>query len=82
MARECMTADGRPKRRYDTRAAANQTARRYRLLELIDALATAQRAGIAAKAYRCDRCGWFHIGHYPHNPTARQRLRERHREAS
>lgn len=82
MARECITSDARPKRRYETRAHANRTARRYRLLELIDALADARPAKPAAKPYRCQDCGFFHIGHYPSNPSARAALRERHREAS
>ena len=30
--------------------------------------------------YRCPVCGYFHVGHYPADPSIREHLRKKHRE--
>lgn len=68
----CRTTAGKPKVRYDTRAAAKAAAR-WMLDNIDDADPTAM------KAYRCPTCGFFHLGHYPTDPERRAHLRSRHR---
>lgn len=63
--RMCQTDKGKPKIRYETRADAKEVIRKVPDL-----------AG--TNPYRCDACGWFHIGTYPANPVTRARLRSRH----
>lgn len=65
----CLNAKGQPKARFDTRADANR-----RLAELPELE--------GCHAYRCVRCGYFHLGHYPTDEHTRRRLRDRHRSAS
>jgi hypothetical protein len=70
---ECWTKDGRPKRRWSTRALAKTARRRY----------VVEFGADPGRPYRCGRCGFFHLGHYPQTDAIRARLRSRHRgEAS
>jgi hypothetical protein len=64
---ECRTKTGLPKVRYQTRATAKATAKLYPDAHM--------------QPYRCNQCGWFHLGHYL-TGTAREWLRQRHRTAS
>ena len=67
----CHTQRGVPKRRYETRRAAKQALRW--IVANVNADATAMNA------YRCHECDYFHLGHYPTNPTTRSILRNKHR---
>lgn len=70
--RECFTATGVPKRRFQTRSEAAQARRRY--LDLFD------NFDPDAKPYHCTVCNYFHLGHY--GPNVRQRQRRRRAEQS
>lgn len=66
----CHTSDGKAKKRFLSRAAAKQARARY-----------AEEGWDVSeqKPYRCRQCGWFHLGHYPSEPEAREYLRWQHR---
>ncbi len=52
--RQCLRADGQPKNAYDTLAEATSAM-----------IGTARKAEISTRelnAYRCRRCGWYHVG--------------------
>lgn len=66
---ECVTSEGRPKVRYESRAAAKAAARQVAV----------EHGDAEQRPYRCGGCGFFHLGHYPVSERARAGLRERHR---
>ncbi len=68
MNRECRNDAGQAKRRYATRRDAKNALRRFQPADKD-----------LPQPYRCQECGWFHLGHYPDNPRTRARLRDRHR---
>jgi hypothetical protein len=71
MDRYCTTEDGRPKRRYDSRADAKRAVK-----AILDNGVSPDPARIGA--YRCPVCDYFHIGHYPTSQRNRAALRARH----
>ena len=69
----CFTSDGRPKRRWATRAEAKAALRQQeRWPDFVPGTAP----------YRGPSCNYFHLGHYPTNEAIRARFRARHRPAS
>lgn len=66
---QCWTKDGKPKKRYDTRAAAKRARQR----------ALAKYDNDPGQPYRCPTCEYFHLGHYPTSQEVRRRFRRRHR---
>lgn len=58
-----------PKKRYASRAEAKAAIKRNEKLE-------------GCNPYRCKQCNFFHVGHYPTEPEARQGMREMHRHAT
>lgn len=68
--RRCATKDGRAKVRFDSRADAKAARRRV-----------TERADIdPGKPYRCPRCGFFHLGHYPADQRTRRRFKKQHHQ--
>lgn len=59
---ECLNKTGVPKVRFESRSAAK---RRVGELPGLD----------GCKPYRCVRCGWFHVGHYPAKSDGLRRRR-------
>jgi len=66
---ECVTSTGRPKRRWATRADAKAALRMH------------QATGIpnnGQRPYRCQVCGFFHLGRYPATSTGLKQRRREH----
>jgi hypothetical protein len=73
--RSCTTEDGRPKRRYESRAEAKRAVR-----AILDQGTSSDPARIGT--YRCPVCDYFHVGHYPASQRNRAALRARHHVAA
>lgn len=67
--RSCFTSDGKPKRRFDTRADAKKWERDLR---------EKYPNNKPLEPYRCDFCQYFHLGTYPSDPEAREGKRKKH----